>query len=269
MTSVRGVILDLDGTVYEAGRLIAGAREAVDAIRRAGLPLRFATNTTRRPRGALVERLAEFGIDAAPSDIITAPRAAAAWLAARDVRRVALHVADATAPEFADFAVDERAPAAVVIGDLGAAWTFDRLNRAFRQLQGGAQFVALQKNRYWQTADGLTLDAGAFVAALEFAAGRPATVVGKPSAAFFQGAADSMGLALADVTVVGDDIDSDVRGALAAGAQGVLVRTGKFRAIRPRDARSRTRCRARLGGGRAAAARLDRTSGVAGDMKNA
>ena len=230
MTSVRGVILDLDGTVYEAGRLIAGAREAVDAIRRAALPLRFATNTTRRPRGALVERLAEFGIDAAPSDIITAPRAAAVWLAARDVRRVALHIADATTAEFADFAVDERAPEAVVIGDLGAAWTFDRLNRAFRQLQAGARFVALQKNRYWQTADGLTLDAGAFVAALEYAAGRPATVVGKPSAAFFQGAADSMGLALADIAVVGDDIDSDVRGALAAGAQGVLVRTGKFRA---------------------------------------
>ena len=230
MTSARGVILDLDGTVYEAGRLIAGAREAVDTIRRAGLPLRFATNTTRRPRSALVEQLSALGIDAAPSDIITAPGAAAAWLAAHGVHRVALHIADATAAEFADFAVDEQAPEAVVIGDLGDAWTFDRLNRAFRQLQAGARFVALQKNRYWQTADGLTLDAGAFVAALEYAAGRPATVVGKPSAAFFQGAADSMGLALADIAVVGDDIDSDVRGAMTAGAQGVLVRTGKFRA---------------------------------------
>ena len=229
MTSARGLILDLDGTVYEAGLLIAGAREAVDAIRRAGLPLRFATNTTRCPRSALVERLSALGIDAGPADIITAPRAAAAWLAAHGVRRVALHIADATTAEFADFAVVEQAPEAVVIGDLGAGWTFDRLNRAFRQLQAGARFVALQKNRYWQTADGLTLDAGAFVAALEYAAGRPATVVGKPSAAFFQGAADSMQLPLADVVVVGDDITSDVRGAMAAGAQGVLVRTGKFR----------------------------------------
>ena len=228
MTTVRGVILDLDGTVYEAGRLIAGAREAVDAIRRAGLPLRFATNTTRRPRRALVERLAALGIDAGAADIITAPRAAAAWLAAHGVRRVALHIADVTMAEFAEFTADDRKPEAVVIGDLGAAWTFDRLNRAFRQLQAGARFVALQKNRYWQTADGLTLDAGAFVAALEYAAGRSATVVGKPSAAFFQGAADSMQLALSDVVVVGDDITSDVRGARAAGAQGVLVRTGKF-----------------------------------------
>ena len=230
LSGVRGVLLDLDGTVYEAGRLIAGAREAAGAIRRAGLQLRFATNTTRRPRGVLVERLATLGIDAEASDIVTAPRAAAAWLAAHDVRRVALHVAGATMAEFSDFTVDDRAPEAVVIGDLGAGWTFDRLNRAFRQVLGGAQLVAMQKNRYWQTGDGLTLDAGPFVAALEYATGRAAMVAGKPSPAFFTGAADSMGLALADLVLVGDDIASDVRGAMEAGARGVLVRTGKFRA---------------------------------------
>lgn len=229
MTSVRGVILDLDGTVYEAGRLIAGAREAIDAIRQAGLPLRFATNTTRRPRSALVERLSALGISADPSEINSAPRAAAAWLTAHGVHSAALHIAPATTTEFSSFTVDDRAPDAIVVGDLGNGWTFDRLNRAFRQLQAGARFVALQKNRYWQTTDGLTLDTGAFVAALEYAAGRPATIVGKPSAAFFQGAADSMGLDLADIAVVGDDIDSDVRGAMAAGAKGMLVRTGKFR----------------------------------------
>ena len=230
LSGVRGVVLDLDGTVYEAGRLIPGAREAVRAIRDAGLALRFATNTTRFPRAALVERLAAFGVDAEAAEIVTAPRAAAAWLAAHGVRRVALHVAGATAEELSDFTVDDRTPDAVVIGDLGAAWTFDRLNHAFRQVQAGAHLVAMQKNRYWRTADGLTLDAGPFVAALEYATGRSATVAGKPSAAFFAGAADSMGLALGDLVMVGDDIASDVRGAMSAGARGVLVRTGKFRA---------------------------------------
>lgn len=230
LSGVRGVVLDLDGTVYQAGRLIPGAGEAVAAIRDAGLALRFATNTTRLPRAALVERLAAFGVDAEAAEIVTAPRAAAAWLAAHGVRRVALHVAGATAEEFSAFAVDARAPGAVVIGDLGAAWTFDRLNRAFRQVQAGAHLVAMQKNRYWQTEDGLTLDAGPFVAALEYATGRTATVAGKPSPAFFAGAADSMGLRLGGLVMVGDDISSDVRGAMGAGARGVLVRTGKFRA---------------------------------------
>jgi len=226
----RGVLLDLDGTVYEAAAAIRGAQEAIDAIRRSGLPVRFATNTTRRPRGELVDRLRGFGIDVEPEEIVTAPIAAATWLTAHGVRRVALHIAEATLAEFGDFTIDDKRPDAVVIGDLGRDWTFDRLNRAFRQLQTGAHFVAMQKNRYWQTEGGLTLDAGPFVAALEYATGRDAVLVGKPSAAFFHGAAASMGLAVTEVAVAGDDINSDVRGAMAAGARGVLVRTGKFRA---------------------------------------
>ncbi|MXZ71514.1 MAG: TIGR01458 family HAD-type hydrolase [Acidobacteria bacterium] len=226
----RGVLLDLDGTVYESGAAIPGAREAIDAIRLAGLPVRFATNTTRRPRRELVDRLRGFGIDVEPEEIITAPIAAATWLAAHGVRRVALHIAEATLAEFGGFTIDDERPDAVVIGDLGRDWTFDGLNRAFRQLQSGAHFVAMQKNRYWQTDGDLTLDAGPFVAALEYATGRDAIIVGKPSAAFFDGAAASMRLPVTDVAVAGDDINSDVRGAMAAGARGVLVRTGKFRA---------------------------------------
>lgn len=238
----RGVLLDLDGTVYESGAAVPGAREAIGAIRRAGLPVRFATNTTRRPRRELVGRLRGFGIDVAADDIITAPIAAVTWLAARGIRRVALHIAEATLTEFDDFSIDDERPDAVVIGDLGRDWTFDRLNRAFRQLQSGAHFVAMQKNRYWQTGDGLTLDAGPFVAALEYATGRDAVLVGKPSAAFLEGAASSMGLAVTELAVAGDDINSDVRGAMNVGARGVLVRTGKFRAAdldatgRPPDA---------------------------------
>ena len=114
-------------------------------------------------------------------------------------------------------------------GTSATGWTFDRLNRAFRQVAGGARLVAVQKNRYWRTGDGLTLDAGPFVAAIEFASGCAATVAGKPSAEFFRAAAASMGLGTADLVVAGDDVDSDVRGAMAAGARGVLVRTGKFR----------------------------------------
>ena len=193
------------------------------------LALRFATNTTRRPRRALLEALAALGIPAEASDLVTAPRAAAVWLAAHGIRRVAMHMSGETVAEFADFTIDDVSPEAVVVGDLGPGWTFERLNQAFRQLQTGARLMAMQKNRYWQTTGGLTLDAGPFVAALEYATGRQATVAGKPSAAFFTSAADSMGLPLADLVVVGDDIDSDVRGAMGAGARGVLVRTGKFR----------------------------------------
>ena len=229
LRGVRGLLLDLDGTLYDAGGAIPGAAEAVARLRGAGLALRYVTNTTRQPRAALVERLGRLGLPAAADEIFTAPRAAVAWLEAHAVRRVALHVAAAAAGEFGRFAIDEVAPEAVVVGDLGPAWTFERLNRAFRQLGERATLLAIQKNRHWRSADGLVLDAGPFVAALEYASGRRAVTVGKPSAAFLEGAAAGLGLPLADVALVGDDIVSDVGGALAAGARGVLVRTGKFR----------------------------------------
>jgi HAD superfamily hydrolase (TIGR01458 family) len=115
------------------------------------------------------------------------------------------------------------------VGDLGAAWSFEHMNRAFRQVLAGARLVALQRNRYWKTAGGLSLDAGPFVAALEYAAGVEATLVGKPSRAFFDIAVASLGVPASDVVMVGDDPMSDVAGAHGAGCAGVLVRTGKYR----------------------------------------
>jgi phospholysine phosphohistidine inorganic pyrophosphate phosphatase len=232
----RGVLLDLDGTIYEDERLIPGAPEAIATLRNAGIAVRFVTNTTRMPRSALRDRLARFGIPAERDEVITAPAAAAEWLRAEGLMPVALHVEPATEEDFTGLPLDDSRPAAVVVGDLGAGWTFARLNQAFRQVIGGGRLVALQRNRYWQTADGLTLDAGAFVAALEYAAGVTATVVGKPSPAFFTSAIHTVGrVSPADVVVVGDDATTDVAGAKACGCVGVLVRTGKYR---PGDERS-------------------------------
>lgn len=225
-----GVLLDLDGTVYEEDRLIPGAPDAIAGLRDAGIPVRFVTNTTRMPRRALRDRLAGFGIAAAIDEIITAPTAAAGWLRAEGLRPVALHVAPATEEDFTDLPRDDTHPAAVVVGDLGDAWGFARLNQAFQQILAGGRLVALQRNRYWKTAAGLALDAGAFVAALEYAAGVSATVVGKPSQAFFTSAIRTLGnVRPADVVVVGDDASTDVVGAKACGCVGVLVRTGKYR----------------------------------------
>lgn len=226
---VQGVVLDLDGTVYDSDGLIQGAGAAVETLRSAGLRVMFATNTTRQPRSALVDRLRQLGIQVTGDDVITAPRAAASWLRDRGVSTVALCLPDEAAAEFGEFRIDEAHPAAVVVGDLGVAWTFDRLNGAFRHVIAGAELVAVQKNRYWRTSDGLTLDAGPFVAALEYASGKDAVTVGKPSISFFAAAARSLDLPASQIVMVGDDVIADVRGAEAAGLRGVLVKTGKFR----------------------------------------
>ncbi len=229
LEDVKGVLLDLDGTVFIGDRLVPGAAEAIAALRRSGLPLRFGTNTTRMSRTSLVERMRRLGVELEIAEVFTAPLAASSWLEKRGLWNLSLCVPEATHADFAHFTIDDGSPQAVIIGDLGPGWDFKRLNRAFRQLMEGAEFVALQRNRYWETGEGLALDAGAFVTALEYATGREATIVGKPSQAFFQAAAESMGVDLCHVVVVGDDIGADVAGAQACDAAAVLVRTGKFR----------------------------------------
>jgi HAD superfamily hydrolase (TIGR01458 family) len=121
----------------------------------------------------------------------------------------------------------------VLVGDLGDEWDFSTLNRAFRELMDGADLLALQRDRYWQKGEALALDAGPFVAALEYATGKTATVAGKPSASFFLAALESLrpdGVnSAAGVVMVGDDLWGDIAGAQGAGLEAWLVRTGKFR----------------------------------------
>jgi HAD superfamily hydrolase (TIGR01458 family) len=116
---------------------------------------------------------------------------------------------------------------AVILGDLGDGFTPEVLNRVFRTLMEGAELVALQHNRYWRRADGLALDVGAYAAALEYASGKDAVTVGKPARAFFEAAMADM--ELEQGVMIGDDVEADVGGAMAAGLAGVLVRTGKYR----------------------------------------
>jgi HAD superfamily hydrolase (TIGR01458 family) len=224
-----GVFLDLDGTLYEADQAIPGAAAAVDALRQSGLPLRFITNTSRLSRRAVFEGLNELGVQAKLDEVYTTGVAAASWLRGHGIERVSLLIPESTFEDFTDLVMDDHGPQAVVVGDLGTAWTFGHLNRAFRAVLDGAQLVAMHRNRYWRTSDGLTLDAGPFVTALEYAAGVAATTVGKPSPQFFQIAADSLGVPVSDVVMVGDDLENDVDGIQRIGGRGILVRTGKFR----------------------------------------
>jgi len=230
-----GVLIDIDGTVVDRGRAIAGAAGTIRWLRESGIPFRFATNITRKPRHAIAGDLAAIGIDCTAHEILTATSAAAKRLASLGVRRIELLLPTTAHEEFSGFQLGTPDPEVVVVGDLGARWSFANLNRAFRFLMSGAELLAIQKNRYWNDVDGLSLDCGPFVAALEYASGLTATLAGKPSPAFFESAAEELGVPKSEIWMVGDDIESDVIGARAAGLRGILVRTGKYREeIEPR-----------------------------------
>ncbi len=221
-------IIDLDGTIMTPSGPVPGAPEAIEALRRAGIPFVFATNTTRSPRRALAERLTATGIRVESSGIWSAPLASARWLRSRGIRRVSLLLPKASFEEFDGFEMDEVEPEAVVLGDLGSEWTFERLNAAFLAVRAGAGLVAIQKNRFWDDGTGLKLDAGPFVAALEYATGAQAVLMGKPARPFFQTAIAHLDVPPERIVVVGDSVENDVRGGHGAGCQAVAVRTGSF-----------------------------------------
>jgi HAD superfamily hydrolase (TIGR01458 family) len=227
----RGILFDLDGTLYEGDRLIPGAAETLAWARREGIPHLFVTNTTSKPRAAIVEKLARLGIEATAERVLSAPAAAAEWLRRQPSGRVALFTTPPLRAEFAGLDLADEGARYVVIGDMGEAWDFATLNRAFRLLMAdpAAVLVALGMTRYWQTKEGLSLDVAPFVVALEHATGKRAVVLGKPAKEFFLAGAARLGLPPERVLMVGDDLRADVEGARGAGLRGCLVRTGKFR----------------------------------------
>jgi phospholysine phosphohistidine inorganic pyrophosphate phosphatase len=232
--SPSAVLFDLDGVFFVGDQPIPGGAQTCAWLAERDVPMHFVTNTTSHPRSFLAAKLARMGIVVTEEQILTPVVAARELIEQMKAEPV---VAFLPAGSVADLGrLRSVAPdydgdvAAIVVGDLGESWDFRLMNQAFRHLmrQPAPLFVALGMSRFWADHDGLVLDVGPFVRALEFATDRQALVAGKPSPTFFAAAARHVGRPLSEVAMVGDDIRSDVEAAQMAGLCGVLVRTGKF-----------------------------------------
>lgn len=223
---IKGVLLDIAGVLEQDGAAVPGSLEAVAQLKAMGYPLRFITNTSRRCRAALCQDLRRLGYPVDESDVFTAPMAIRSRLEQQQLEPLLL-----IDPKLsADFAgLSGSGGTAVVLCDAADGFTYAALNQAFQSLLDGAPLLAVGDNRYYRANAQFMLDAGPFVRALEYAAGCKAEILGKPAADFFHAAAADMGCQPADTLMVGDDINADVLGALAAGLQACLVRTGKYR----------------------------------------
>jgi len=233
---MQGVLIDLDGVIYESGQLIPGADKVVRWLQSQKIPFMFLTNTTSVSRQALVARLAGMGIVVSDDQILTPVIAASRWLARFCQGRVAVFLPPASVPDLALHPDDmlpegmEEGACCVLVGDMAERWDFETMNRAFRLLMSDDKppFLGLGMSRYWRHEGQLQLDSGPFIQALEYATGREAWQLGKPVDDFFLQGAQLLGSEPSQTLMVGDDIFSDVYGAQQAGMQTVLVRTGKF-----------------------------------------
>jgi len=228
LSGVRGLLFDLDGTIYVGKQALPGVIEAVEKLRSKSIPMRFTTNTTTLSLKSLEVKLKNIGLSVDPAEIFGTIRATIEYLRSIGSPTCHLLLTDDPKRDFAEFTESE-SPEVLLIGDIGKHWNYEIMNDLFRMVMNGAEMVALQKGRYWRTEEGLFVDVGAFVAGLEYVTGKTATVVGKPSKSFFELALADLGLPASQVAMVGDDIINDVGGAQAVGMKGTLVRTGKYR----------------------------------------
>jgi HAD superfamily hydrolase (TIGR01458 family) len=231
LMKTRAFLIDLDGVLYVGKTPVAGARECLELMDDLGYDYRFVSNSTRRCRRSIAERLNGWGYDISPDRIFTPPLAAVEYMKMSNRKRCFLMTtADVQADfEAAGVTLTDRNADFVVVGDAGDAFTYDRLNTALRLILDGAMILALERDRYWMGSDGLVLSTGPFVAALEYATGRRSVLMGKPSPEFFGLALLDMGVRPQEATMIGDDILTDVGGAKKAGMKGILVKTGKYR----------------------------------------
>lgn len=225
----KGFLFDLDGVFYISGKLIPGAKTAIQLLRETETPFRIVTNTTTKTRKQLTLQLNNLGLAVREDEIVTAGQAGVIYLRKCGSPPCYLLISEELKENYAEFDCGNQKPEYVVMGDRGHDWTYEDMNTAFRYMMDGAELLALHKGKYFQVNDGLDLDIGAIVTGLEYATGKKAIILGKPNKEFFLTALDDLGCLPNEVIMVGDDLTNDIGGAQALGIKSVLVKTGKYR----------------------------------------
>jgi HAD superfamily hydrolase (TIGR01450 family) len=222
--NIRGFAFDLDGTIWAGRTLLPGAGEFVADLRKAGLPVVFASNSSRQGAATLARRLTEMGIDAGERDVLTAFDLVGEEIR-REMGRVRVmplgtsdlaELMEASGHEVVPIEGWTRAEAVVVGND--PAFDFGRLRAAARAVAGGAAFYAVNLDaRFPVGEDTFDPGNGALAEAVAVASGVRPIVVGKPNLPLFEVTIARLGCKPGEAAMVGDNLPSDIAGGRAAG----------------------------------------------------
>ncbi|KAL4229308.1 Haloacid dehalogenase-like hydrolase domain-containing protein 2 [Mactra antiquata] len=226
--NIKAVLVDLSGTIHIDDNEIPGSINALKKIRQSNLQIKFVTNTTKESKRLLHARLTKIGFDIKQEEIFTSLTAARKLIDEQKLSPLML-IDDRAKEEFLISDTSSDKLNSVLIGLAPDKFNYTQMNKAFRLLQNGAKLIAIHKARYYKTNDGLNLGPGPFVSALEYSSGCKAEVVGKPQTSFFISAIEDIDIDPSECVMIGDDVRDDVVGAMTAGMNGILVKTGKYR----------------------------------------
>ncbi len=234
LSNVKGVLCDIDGTLYFKGSPIPGAIETLSKLRKAKKKLLFLTNTDSKTPSNVYQKLIGYGFSVKENEIFTPIIALQTFLLKNRNKKIFLVASKEIEKEFENFNLvsDDEIPDYVIISDFSDNWDVNRLNQAFKYLLMGAKLFGTQGNRYYLDHKGEPqIDTGSFVRMLADAAHVTFSLFGKPSKDFFVQALNKLGLKASECVLFGDDLESDIRGAKKAGIKPVLVRTWKAKGI--------------------------------------
>lgn len=231
MDSIKGILSDIDGTLYFKGKPIPGAIETIDQLREKEIKLLFFTNTDSKTPQNVYRLLKEYGFKLNEGEIFTPLVALKEFLSNKLDSKVYLVATEEVQDEFKDFHQIEgdEIPDFVIISDFHDNWDVNRLNNAFKHvIKNNAILLGTQGNKYYLDRNGEpVIDTGSFVQMIATAANVKPIIFGKPSKEYFMQALKKLDLPASETIVIGDDIESDIQGAHNANIRGILVKTGK------------------------------------------
>jgi len=228
------VLIDLDGVLRIGDKPAGHVNEFLQFLTDEKIPSIILSNSTLSSSDDVRKFFAEHNINLKIPVMTTVD--AALNFVSNSQKKFSVYCGDRIKKLFEDF-IDDESPSAVLIGDLGEEWSYEILNDILRKVLSGAEIIAMQKNKFW-TPPGkdISLDAGAFIAAIEFAASKNSILIGKPSPVYFQAALTKLGFNKnSKFFMIGDDIETDIIGAQNAGGKGILIYTGKTRKPLPKN----------------------------------
>lgn len=220
------VLIDIDGVIRIGKKPAEGVNEFFNFLAEKKIPAALISNSTLSNAEDINEFFKENKIEC-PFAIMTAADATLNYVRTK-YSNASVYCIEKIKTMFNEFLTDEN-PEAVVLGDLDDKWDYQILNEIFNKVLNGADLIAMQKNRYWKTPErGYILDAGPFVAAIEYAVQKEAVLIGKPSELYFNSALEIIGAAPnGKFIMIGDDLETDIAGAKKLGAETILMSTGK------------------------------------------
>jgi len=226
--NIQGLLIDLDGTIYQGSVLLPGAKEFIDWVNDSHLRYIFVTNNSTKTPKKIVKKLSSLGIRVEEDKIVTSAIVTASYLAELPEYIIAYAICEEgllSALKEKGIEVSETNPNYVVLG-LDTNFTFEKLEKAIYAIHAGARYILCNPDKVIPEADGFAPDAGSLSAAIESATNIKPTVIGKPSPHIFRFAAKKMEIPLSNLIMIGDSIETDIKGARNLGIKTCLVQTG-------------------------------------------